>query len=115
MELTPPPGVPITTKSQWPNTITFPKELKSAIPDYAARVLVFDSVSGSHYDGAAYAAMLGRPHAGKIVRTSLQLLVHETGKLDGKFNLNVDLDAETARALGKFLIDLANQAEARQN
>ena len=43
-----------------------------------------------------------------------ELLVHETGKLDGKFALIADLDTETTRALGQFLIDLADSAEARQ-
>ena len=112
MELTPPPKVPIRSNSDWPNTITFPKELRDAIPHYGARALVFDAISGSHYDGAPFSALLGRPYKGRRARASLQLLVHETGKLDGKFNLHVDLDAETTRALGKFLMDLADKAES---
>ena len=111
MELIPSAGLAIAKKSTWPNTITFPKELKSAIPDYAPRVLVFDSVSGKHYDGTSIASMMGRVPDSRVARTQIQLLVHETGKLDGKFNLVVDLDAETTRALGQFMIDLANQSE----
>ena len=113
MELIPSSEFAIARKSQWPNTITFPKELKPAIPDYGPRVLVFDSVSGSHYDGTSIASMIGRPAPDTLVpRTCLELLVHETGKLDGRFSLHVDLDAETTRALGKFLVDLADRAEA---
>jgi hypothetical protein len=115
MELTPSPNVAIRSRSKWPNTITFPKELKDAIPDYGPRALVFDSVSGSHYDGKVFAAMMGRTLAGSSPRASIKLLVHETGKLNGEFNLHVDLDAATTRALGKFLVDLADQAEAGKN
>jgi hypothetical protein len=50
---------------------------------------------------------------GRVPRAQLQMLVHETGKLDGKFTLLVDLDAETTRALGKFLVELADEAEGR--
>jgi hypothetical protein len=113
MELIPSSEIALARKSRWPNTITFPKELKPAIPDYGPRALVFDSVSGSHYDGTSIAAMMGRPATESMVpRAQLQLLVHETGKLDGKFSLLVDLDAETTRALGKFLVELADRAEA---
>jgi len=113
MELIPSAGLAIVNKPRWPNTITFPKELKSAIPDYAARVLVFDSVSGKHYDGTSIASMMGRVPDSRVARTQIQLLVHETGKLDGKFNLVMDQDAETTRALGRFLVELADQAEAK--
>jgi hypothetical protein len=115
MELTPPPQVPARSRSPWPNTITFPKELRDAIPTYAPRALVFDSVSGSHYDGAAFSAILGRTPAQPSARANLKFLVHETGKLNGMFELHVDLDTETARALGKFLVDLADQAESGRN
>jgi hypothetical protein len=47
MDLTVSPGEAIRSKSLWPNTIVFPKELRDAIPDYGSRALVFDSVSGS--------------------------------------------------------------------
>ncbi len=113
MELTPSPGLPLRTLSRWPNTITFPKELKPAIPDYGPRALVFDSVTGSHYDGTQFAVMMGRALPDQqVTRTRLELLVHETGKLDGQFILTADLDAETTRALGKFLVELADRAQA---
>ncbi len=112
MELTPPPGLPIQTRTPWPNTITFPKELRDAIPHYGPRALVFDSVDGAHYDGNTISALIGRCRANSA-RTRLKFLVHETGKLHGEFNLLLDLDAETTRALGKYLMELADQAEAR--
>jgi len=115
MELTPPSQLPIRSRSDWPNTITFPKELREAIPHYAPRALVFDAISGAHYDSTAISNMMGRPRSGNGERIRLQLLVHETGKLDGKFNLNADLDTETTRALGKFLIELADRADAERN
>lgn len=115
MELTPPPKPPARANTEWPNTITFPKELRDAIPDYAPRALVFDSVSGAHYDGSQFSRLLGVPYRGNGARTRLKLLVHETGKLKGQFDLLVDLDTETTRALGQYLIDLANQAEAARN
>ena len=107
-------GFPIQNRPRWPNTIAFPKELRDAIPTYCSRALVFDSVSGSHYDGTQFAVMMGRAVPdGKMARTQVQMLVHETGKLDGQFTLQVDMDAETTRALGKFLMELADQAEAK--
>lgn len=111
MELTPPPGLPIQARSAWPNTITFPKELRDAIPDYGPRALVFDSVDGAPYDGNAISALIGRYRANSA-RTRLKFLVHETGKLNGEFNLLLDMDAETTRALGKYLIELADRADA---
>jgi hypothetical protein len=48
-------------------------------------------------------------------RANLHFLVYETGKLDGKFTLLVDLDSTTTRALGQFLIELADQTDAHKN
>jgi hypothetical protein len=102
------------TKSNtpWPNTITFPTELRDAIPHYAPRALVFDSVSGAHYDGNQISALIGRYRV-EGARTCLKLQVHETGRLNGEFELLVDMDVETTRALGKYLMDLADQAQTR--
>jgi hypothetical protein len=58
--------------------------------------------------------MIGETQFDFGARTQLRLFVHETGKLDGQFTLLVDLDSETTRALGKFLIDLADQSEAKK-
>ena len=115
MELTPPPKPPVHSKSEWPNTITFPKELRNAIPDYAPRALVFDSVSGTHYDGSKFSRLLGVPWRGNGARARLTFVVHETGKLTGQFHLLLDMDTETTRALGQYLLDLADRAEASPN
>ena len=48
-------------------------------------------------------------------RAQVQLIVHETGKLKGEFALSMDLDATTTRALGQFLIDLADRAEKQKS
>ncbi len=57
--------------------------------------------------------MIGETLVDYGTRTQIHFLVHETGKLDGQFTLLVDLDSGTTRALGKFLIELADQAETR--
>ncbi len=99
-------------KSRWPNMIVFPKELRDAIPVYGSRALVFDSVSAtSHTSPISVSGMTGEELFDFGPRTRIDLLVHETGKLDGKFTLPVDLDSATTRALGEFLVDLANRAE----
>ena len=84
--------------------IVFPKELRDAIWEYGGRALVFDSVTESH---------LNSPVFDMGARARFHLVVHETGKLDGKFALFADLDTETTRALGQYLIELADRAEAR--
>jgi hypothetical protein len=115
MDLIPSPGFAIRNKSRWPNTIVFPKELRDAIPDYGSRALVFDSVGGSHSNApVSISGMIGETQFDFGARTQIRLLVHETGKLDGQFTLLVDLDSETTRELGKFLIEVADQAEAKK-
>jgi hypothetical protein len=47
-------------------------------------------------------------------RAQARFLVHESGKLDGKFVVWVDLDSTTMRALGQFLVELADRAEGQQ-
>lgn len=111
MELIPSPGFAIRSKSRWPNTIVFPKELRDAIPDYGPRALVFDSVSGSHSRApVSVSGMIGAAQFDFGARTQLRCLVHETGKLEGQFELLVDLDSDTTRALGQFLVELADKA-----
>jgi hypothetical protein len=115
MDLIPSPGIAIQGRSRWPNTIVFPKELRDAIPDYGSRALVFDSVSGSHSSApVSISGMIGAAQFDFGARTQIRFLVHETGKLDGQFTLLVDLDSETTRALGKFLIELADQSEKQK-
>ena len=105
MDLTIGSGVSIRGKSRWPNMFYFPKELRDAIPHYGTRALVFDSVRGS----------TGEHPFTQGARAQVQFIVHETGKLTGEFALLVDLDSTTARALGQFLIDLAERAETQKH
>lgn len=114
MNLIPQGGVSVRSKSRWPNMIVFPKELREAIPEYGSRALVFDSVTESHLNAPLpISGMIDENLFNMGARAQIQLLVHETGKLDGKFALLADLDTETTRALGQFLIDLADRTEAR--
>jgi uncharacterized protein YjeT (DUF2065 family) len=83
------------------NHITFPSELREAIPKppISGRVLVLDGLT----------AGLTPARFGSNV--SLKLLVKETGKLKGKYTILVDLQPEAARALAETLTQLADQAE----
>jgi hypothetical protein len=84
--------------------MTFPRELREAIPDlptYVGRVLDLDSMHGEAVDTF--------PLAGK--RVAVVFVVKETGKLEGEFKVRVDLQSEAARALGQTLIQLADKAE----
>ena len=108
MDLTKPPSLTLRGRAAWPNLFVFPKELRDAIPDYGARALVFDAVSGStHNFPAEISGLTGAMPSEVAPRTQAQFLVHETGKLDGKFVLWVDLDSTTMRALGQFLVGLS--------
>jgi hypothetical protein len=109
-------GGALQKRSKLSNTIVFPKELREAIPVHSARVLEFDRVTGAaNRSWAEYSApwLLARG-VDVTRRAQLKLLAHETGKLNGQFEIGIDLDAETMRALGQFLIDLANRADPRE-
>ncbi len=115
MDLTKPPNLALSGKTPWPNLFVFPKELRDAIPEYGPRALMFDAVSGSTGNLPSEISGLSGTLPFEIKpRAQAQFLVHETGKLDGKFVLWMDLDSATMRALGQFLIDLANRAEKPQ-
>jgi hypothetical protein len=115
MDLTKAPSLALRGRAEWPNLFVFPKELRDAIPDYGARALVFDAVSGSTNNLPAEISGLAGAMPFEVgPRAQAQFLVHESGKLDGKFVLWVDLDATTMRALGQFLVELADRAEAQQ-
>jgi len=114
MDLTPAPTLALRGTAAWPNLFVFPKELRDAIPDYGARALVFDAVSGS--TNSLPAGISGMPGATPFEagpRAQARFLVHESGKLDGKYVVWVDLDSTTMRALGQFLVELADRAEAQ--
>jgi len=116
MDLTKRLGLSIRGKSPWPNMFIFPKELRDTIPHYGARALVFDCVYGSTNNfPAKLSGLVGEIPFDLGPRAQLQFIVHETGKLDGKFALWMDLDSMTTRALGQFLVDLANRTEAQES
>ncbi|HWC99969.1 MAG TPA: hypothetical protein VG456_24585 [Candidatus Sulfopaludibacter sp.] len=98
-------GVPAKRRLSYKgNTITFPRELRDAIPDlptYSGRVLELESIDG---------AMSESPLFGR--RVHLKMQVTETGKLSGKFTVRVDLQADAARALADTLLQLAAQLES---
>lgn len=111
MDLTKSANLTLQNQSRWPNLIIFPRELKQAIPDYGSRALVFDSLSGSAM--SAPVTVAGMPDQAAFdlgKRIQLQLHVHETGSLDAKFGVLMDLDSATTRALGEYLIRLAGEA-----
>jgi hypothetical protein len=75
---------------------------------------VFDCVHGSTNNfPATLSGFSGTMLADSCSRAQVQLIVHETGKLDGRFALLMDLDATAARSLGQFLLDLADRADAQ--
>src|SRR5436190_23561772 len=87
----------------YPNNVTFPRELREAIPDHrpsAGRCLKLDSVDAQ----AAHTAEWGR-------RVQVKLRVCETGKLDGVFDVWVDMELEAAKALATLIQNAAEQAE----
>src|SRR5262245_31193263 len=85
--------------------MTFPRELRHAIPDLPTcegRVLALESITG-----ATCPARFG-------MHVKLQLLVQETGKLQGKYTLTTELQPEAARQLAEALNQLADQADTAQ-
>jgi hypothetical protein len=86
-----------------PNWITFPQKLRDAIPTFepcAGRVLQLDSVD---------AAPTQTPWTGR--RVAVKLRVCETGKLDGVFDIRIDLNISAAEALAEVLRAAAEQAK----
>src|SRR5438105_15056055 len=87
-----------------PNWITFPQQLRDAIPDWqpcAGRVLQLDSVDA----GPSDSEWVGR-------RVAVKLRVCETGKLDGVFEIAISLNVTAAQVLGETLCRAAAQAAA---
>ena len=84
------------------NTISFPQELRDAIPDHkpsAGRVLKLETVNAQ----AANTIEWGR-------RVQIKLEVCETGKLSGVFDLWIDMEAEAAQALAETLSAAVEQS-----
>jgi hypothetical protein len=85
-----------------PNWITFPQNLRDAIPEFepcAGRVLKLESVDA----GMSDSELFGR-------RVAVKLRVCETGKLDGVFDIRIDLNISAAQALAEVLRTAAEQA-----
>jgi hypothetical protein len=86
-----------------PNWVTFPRQLRDAIPDWdlcSGRVLQLDSADAM----PSNTEWTGR-------RVAVKLTVSETGKLDGVFEVWVDLNISAAEALAEVLKDAAEQAK----
>jgi hypothetical protein len=81
------------------NTMAFPRGLRDAIPPlHAGRVLELDSINGKASDTMLFGPMV-----------QLKLVVQETGKLDGKYVVRMDLQPDAARQLAATLTRLANE------
>ena len=86
-----------------PNWITFPQKLRDAIPEFepcAGRVLKLESVDAGMTDSELF----GR-------RVAVKLQVCETGKLDGVFDIRIDLNISAAEALADVLKTAADKAK----
>jgi len=84
------------------NTMSFPQELRDAIPELQpcwGRILVLSSI-----DGDCQHNLRGR-------RVGLKFQVEETGKLRGAFPVYADLDVEAARTLAATLLNLVEQVQ----
>ncbi len=85
-----------------PNWITFPRELRDAIPDHEpslGRALKLESADVA----AAEAFWTGR-------RVAVKLTVCETGKLTGSFDIVLSLDPHAALSLADLLKNAAERA-----
>ena len=85
-----------------PNWITFPRELRDAIPDFEpslGRVLQVESGDVAATD----TVWTGR-------RVAVKLTVCETGKLTGTFDIGISLDPHAALSLADLLKNAAERA-----
>ena len=82
--------------------MTFPRELRKAIPDlptYVGRTLELSGIEGT----ASNTQLFGS-------RVHLKLELRETGKLKGRFTVGMDIEPDAARALASALTELAERA-----
>ena len=87
----------------YPNNVTFPRELRDAIPSHKpslGRCLKLDSVDAQ----SAHTVEWGR-------RVQVRLRVCETGSLQGAFDVWVDMELAAAQALANLIRTAAEQAE----
>ena len=93
----------VQSRYQHPNNVTFPRELREAIPEHhpsMGRCLKLDSVDAQ----PAHTVEWGR-------RVQLKLRVCETGPLAGVFDVWVDVELEAAKALADLIRTAADEAE----
>ena len=93
----------VSLRRNWPNTMNFPQALRDAIPSlpqYWGRSLILASVDGRCGKVRGF---------GKRVR--LKFRVEESGKLSGKFDVWIDMDAEAARGMATLLGKLMDEGE----
>lgn len=94
----------VRTRMRFTNYISFPQELRGAIPGPelpgCARLLVLSSIDGACGEDYFF---------GKRVR--LKFLAKESGKLKGSFEIGVDLEPEAAQALAATLGELVERVE----
>ena len=101
--LTRKPEAPPVARPSRRNYMTFPRELRNAIPDlptYVGRALELSSTHGNASNTRLF---------GPCVH--LKLGLRETGKLKGRYTVRMDLDPEAARALAASMLELADRAE----
>lgn len=87
----------------YPNNVTFPRELRAAIPVHQpslGRCLELDSVDAQ----PAHTVEWGR-------RVQVKLRVCETGTLEGAFNVWADMELEAAQGLANLIRTAAERAE----
>jgi hypothetical protein len=102
-EVTHQPPAPPARRLSPRNYMTFPRELRDAIPDlptYVGRTLELAGTHGS----ASNTRLFG-------TRVHVDLKIRETGRLKGRFTVRMDLQVEAARALAANLLELADRAE----
>ncbi len=93
----------LVRKREYPNNITFPRALRDAIPDHElsmGRVLKLATVDAQ----AAHTVQMGR-------RVQIKLHVCETGKLEGEFDVWIDIESEAAKAFANLVTEAATQAD----
>jgi len=92
----------IVPKPALVNTVSFPRELRDAIPDHepsGGRLLKLESAHAQ----PAHTVEWGR-------RVQIKLQVCETGKLSGVFEVLIDMEAEAAQALAQTILGAVEQS-----
>jgi len=95
------PGTP-ASRLKRRNYMTFPTELRNAIPDlptYVGRTLELTNMRGDASNTPLFGA-----------RVHLGVGVQEAGKLKGRYTVRIDLEVEAARGLAANLLELADRA-----